>query len=388
MKTNNVTGSSDGVSLAMVEEWEATIWRLKGELRFFKFPRGEDVIAFFQGDESYRRGGKGNIMNNPLRLIRPITLYNVCNIRYYNGIPYGYPNYHRKSQEDGKNSDGQKESDYIQVIKAFEMIALTALKSLNEPSAEIRRQIVKKAIDGLFQEDASKRSLEFAGINIKKISRAENPAGWLVYIVLSLLNHPDERITPLGRLRALELLRAYPFEDLLKDFGGRPSTGEYLYSNGYNNYHIVRLPYTFCNRYELLMKHHDEMWRCNNYLKGLIAERGASVDWRTTINAIISRRPREAIQIALIMLHSGIYMEGALALLWVIPELDPLSLEKIIGSQATFLAEHKIAANASTLSQVMEGAGLIEPTAVDDQQELEEMSREELLQIIRRERIR
>lgn len=274
----------------------------------------------------------------------------------------------------------------MKTVQAFEEVATTVLESLNEADPEKRRAVVKGALDALF--NPGQRDKYLTPFDIHQASPAENPQGWLVYCVLNILDHPSEEITPVGRLRALELLEIYSAKELAGGFRSEKyKTGYY---NGYDQLHIPRLPHSFCSREERLQANHKDIWKNNINIKKLIVRAGdyGPIDWRATATAI-TQKPEEAIQVLLLFMHSHELTEGALGILRSIPQLDRETLSRMFGERATFLIEHKIAQGMDIEQLVKVGAGIErDPTKSTEEEQLKRLTPEEMLQKLRREQAR
>lgn len=270
----------------------------------------------------------------------------------------------------------------MKTVKAFEGVATIVLESLNEADPEKRKAEVKKALDDAFNPELKdKYQISF---DIRKASATENPQGWLVYSVLSIVDNPSDEITPLGRLRALELLDIYPAKELAEGF--RSERYKSRFHNGYDRVHTPRLPYTFCSREERLQANHKDIWEENPNIQKLIvkAADGWTIDWRATATAVISNKPEEAVQVALLFMHHYNLTEGGLAILQSVPKLDKETLSRMFGKKATFLIEHKLAQGMKVEDLINEGAGITKGVTSDLEEE--SLSREDILKLLRRER--
>src|SRR5256885_1282902 len=81
----------------------------------------------------------------------------------------------------------------------------------NEANPDKRRTAVKGELNKAFGVDQRSPNVYR---DVREDSAAENPAGWLVYSVLSVFLNKSEGITPAGRLRVLELFELYPAQEL------------------------------------------------------------------------------------------------------------------------------------------------------------------------------
>lgn len=371
-----------GVNAEEITRWKAAANRFSyvdaERLDFYRYPRSERVIRFFRGESQYDvKDGKQNLESNPLRLQKPATLLSVNSFFYENGQNLS-PKYFAKTREERDWADDQDECKYIDAIQAFEGVATAVVVSLNEPDPDKRRATVKRELDKAFGIDQEK---SYLSKDVRKDSAAENPAGWLVYPVISVLDNPSEGITPVGRLRALELLQLYPASELAEGF--RSERYESKDHNGYDRMHVRRLPYTFCSREERLQTNHKDMWEKNQKIQQLLVrDANRRIDWRATATALVERSPEEAIQVALLLLHSYDTTEGALAFLKSVPQLGPEVKSRMFGKKATFLIEHKLAAGIDDI--IAEGVGTADVAGSDVGEEVAGKSIEELIQMLRR----
>jgi hypothetical protein len=279
----------------------------------------EMFTTFLQGESRF---SPPNQINNPLRLQRPTTLLSLASML-----------------EENKTTDSpENRKKYVYAVRAFEQVAASVLLSLNETDPDKRREVVREQLSKTFNDwDVVHDKNSYLSL-----SKVNNPSGWLVYSVISVLDNPSEEITPVGRLRALELLQLCPTTELTKGFRGIEYN--YPYGNGYDLRHISRLPYTFLTPEERVITNHDFLWQNNKKVKELlIRDSNKNIDWEATVNAL-NRVPEEAIQIALLLLHSNEATEGALSFLRSVPELNHEVKSKMFGEKATFLIEHKLAA--------------------------------------------
>jgi hypothetical protein len=377
-----------GVTVEEITRWKAAGKRFghvgTDMLNFYSFPRSDRVIEFFKG-ESDVRDGKQNLVSNPLRLQKPETLLSIESFFEKNNQPLGQlPKMHAKTYGERPSDDNTNEGRYIRAIKAFDGFATSVVVSLNESDPDKRRGTVKKELDKAFGAGQEYRFT--SPYDVRKDSAVENPAEWLVYSVISVLDNPSERITPVGRMRALELLQLFSSKELSEGF--RSERYNNKYSNGYDKTHIQRLPYTFCTREERLQKDHKNIWGHNERIQQLlIKDANRRIDWRATANALAERAPEEAIQVALLLLHSDDTTEGSLAFLSKVPTLEPEVKSKMLGKKATFLIEHDIAKRGID-AVIAEGLGTIDVAGNDLGEEIAGKSKEELMQELRRARVR
>lgn len=376
--------TAQGVSSEEIARWKAAVNRFsysgKEALDLLTFPRVERTIQFLRGESEYSLdslSGKGNLVNNPLKLLRPASLLSVVSMLYENGNRQ-YPNLYAKTREERGYDDNENENKYIRTIQAFESVATAVLVSLNERDPVKRQTDVKKELDKVFGFVEEK---SYSSNDVRKASAVENPQAWLVYSVISILDSPSDGITPLGRLRALELLQLYSASELAEGF--RSEKYKNRFHNGYDRMRARRLPYTFCSREERLQPDHKDIWEKNQRIQQLlIRDSNRRIDWRATATALIEKAPEEAVQVALLLLHFYDATEGALAFLRSIPQLGPEAKSRMFGGRATFLIEHKLAAGID--DAVLEGVGLSDAAGSDLGEEIAGKSETELIQMLRR----
>lgn len=375
-----------GVSEQEIQRWRAATKRLDidayqnpDKLDIRSFPRPQRTKDFFEGESEYI---PRNPVNNPHQLIRPATLHSLFLFFQGNGQKFKDLKYYEDDPSKRTLEDKEDEKNYIKTVKAFEEFATTVLESLNEADSEKRKITVKEALGAVF--NPQRKYTLLAPFDISKASAAETPQGWLVYSVLSIVDNPSDEITPLGRLRALELLDLYPVQELAIRF--RSERYESKYYNGYDMAHTPRLPYTFCSREERLAVDHKDIWRENQNIQKLIVTDGRIIDWQATASAIVTDKPEEAVQIALLFMHHFDLTEGGLAILQSIPKLDQPTLSKMFGQNATFLIEHKLRQRMEVEDLIKEGTGI--ESNVTRNPEEEQLPWEDIFQQLRRERIR
>lgn len=367
---------------------EIAIWKIAANrfgygsgqrLDFHTYPRSEQVVQFFSGESQYDvRDGKQNLVNNPLRLQRPASLLSVSSIFYENGQTSRYPKYYAKKREERGWTDDEDERKYTETIQAFEGVAMAVLVSLNEVDPNKRQADVKKELDKAFGVEQEK---SYLSRDVRKASAVENPQAWLVYSVISVLDNPSEGITPAGRLRALELLQLHTVPELAEGF--RSEKYKNSFHNGYDRMHVRRLPYTFCTREERLQTDHKDIWDKNKKIQQLLTrDANRRIDWRATATALVERAPEEAIQVALLLLHSYDSTEGALAFLRSVPQLGPEVKSRMFGKKATFLIEHKLAAGID--DAIAEGVGISDVAGSELAEEVAGKTVDELIQMLRR----
>ncbi len=311
--------------------------------------------------------------NNPLSLIRPASLVSMQSYSDINYLPdHSKPN---RSKDKSNRSDMDR---YIQTNKAFYEFATAVVVSLNEADPEKRRGSIRKKLDQSFSDQ---RTIYPFSYNIRKNSPAEDPAVWLAYSVISILDNPSEGITSVGRVRALELLQLFSAKELAKVF--RRERGSGYYGKEYDKMHIERLPYTFCTEEERLKEDHKDIWGKNQRIQQiLVKDANGKIDWRVTSYALIERAPEEAIQVALLLLHSDDVdtTEGALGFLSSVPQLESEVRSRMFGEKATFLIEHKLDAGIDGV--VVEGLVTSEVAGSDLVEQVTEKSKEELMQML------
>lgn len=383
-KTPLLDLNAQGVTDVEIANWRKATTRFSyGEdrLDFYTFPRNERVIKFFSGESEYAlQRGESNPINNPLRLLRPSTLFSISDLFHYNGQNHSTPKYHAINREDRGWGDNEEEGKYIDIVRTFERVATTVLMSLNEADLTKRQALVKEELDKAF--GAHQNTILYK--DIRKASPVESPQGWLVYAVINILENSSEGITPIGRLRAIELLQLYPANELAEGFRSNKSKDQ-LY-NGYDRIHTRRLPYTFCSREERLQPDHKEIWKNNQKIQQLlIRDSNKRIDWRTTATALAEKAPEEAIQVILLLLHSHETTEGALAFLRSIPQLDSKTKSRMFSKKATFLIEHKLAAGID--DAVFEGLGISDSAGSNLSEKTTNKSLDELIQMLRRKEL-
>lgn len=376
-----------GVSPELISFWKSAYDRfdLIGSQRidFYTIPHNDRAIQFLRGESEYDiRDNKPNLVNNPLGLIRPTTLHTVNSFYYENNHTDQGPNYYARNYAERKHNDAEKESKYIESIKAFESLAVTVCASLNENDQLKREGAVKKALGEAFGE--VRESQYIPPTDVRKASPIDSPQGWLIYSVLSILDNPSDKITPIGRLRALELLQLYPASELSEAF--RSEKYKNQFHNGYDRIHKPRLPYSFCTREERLSESHNELWKKNYKIQNIIVRDGnKKIDTRASTVALIEKAPEEAIQIALLLLHSYDTSEFAISFLRSLTQLGPEVKSKMFGQKATFLIEHKLPVGTDV--NVEMAAGIKEAPNSNLADEMTERTREEMLQMLRRKNL-
>jgi hypothetical protein len=374
-----------GVRADELKRWNAAKDRFmfgSNRIDLVTFPRSEEAIRFYRGESEYDVAkGEFNLTNNPLGLIRPTTLHSVTSLPYYNGDTWVNVNIQSHDMSTSFK-DREYERKYARLVAGFERVSVAVLEGLNEINPETRRNTVKKALDLEFGGGDGVRSYLYS--DASKDSPAESPPSWLLYAVISILHSPSDQITAAGRLRSLELLQLYSTKELADGFRNERKNNQYY--NGYDRIHTPRIPYTFCTREERLEKNHKDIWERNKNIQELmITDAKGRIDWASTVNGIIEKSPEEAVQIALLFLHGSQTTEGGIALLRQIPLLGHEVKSRMFGKKATFIIEHALADTVDEL--VSQGAGIAGMPGFETE-DISGLSREEILQMLRRKDLR
>lgn len=318
---------------------------------------------FLDGESEYMfRDGLQNLVNNPMQLLRPVTISSLSNMEYYNGNTYF---------SSDSFSFREKAGNYHELVKTYEAFMGGLFSSLNEPDAARRKAQVDALLKTAFHPDEN----DYVHRPVTMRSKNENPMSWLVYGVLNVLASSSQAITPLARLRALELLAGYPAAELAAGF--RSNKEEF--HNGYDRHHAPRIPRRFCSREERLEKNHKDVWKKNATMQRLLVrdDRGR-VDARGLASQLIDMAPETTVTVGLALMHDASMSEAGLALLQAIPKLDRRSLELALGPKASYWTDTNQTEQADNL--VREGLGLKEGGEAN----YEGLTRDDLIQMLRR----
>lgn len=345
---------STAVSEELIKEWQEHIDRLaytgKNHIDFNTNPRLDPAYKFFQSES--------NQYSNPLSLIKPEFLTSLENFaRHITGFGYSVKTYERDtSKHDYKQRDF--ESQYQVVIGDFEKLAQSILISLNLTGKQERLASAKSGLEKLFVGDTTKPSYFRFGVFDYEKYKLRNPSGFLAYIVISILFHKDNRISPESRKRAVELLELFTPEELFSGF--RTKRGDSEFHNGYDQQLEPSIPFSMQTADDRLRKtklEHHTLSKHPNISRAIIAggQWGNVIDWQTTTANLIERFPAEAIQLVGNLLHDNSQTTGAFALLRAFSTLDEASKESIFGARATYISQIGLKFDSTT--QVSFGSG-------------------------------
>lgn len=266
-------------------------------------------------------------------------------------------------------------------IRAFEHLAFVVLGSTTLEDADAARALVQRCLDNLFSENprfVDGNTLGYRETKIKDRTASDRPEHWLAHAVLSILLSASKGILPLARLRSLRLLQLYDSKQLARAFvlGKYGETG-----NGFMCLVPPRVPLAWCSPAERLSHHHRESWIKNSRMREVvIAQSVREIDWQRTTSVLVGRDAEHAIQILMVLLARSQDHESVFALLSRIPDLDRQTLGRVFGAKASFYLE--IALREGVDTEILLGAGLSTPAFAEES----ELSREELLQQLLRER--
>lgn len=323
-----------GVSSIELHKWQAQKSRFDflqslGVLNRKRQPRPNVVTKFYDGETfADLLKSERNFYNNPLSLIRPSSIQSLSSFLLENS----------KSSEPSTLEFGGLEEEYTELVKRFESFASGVLETVNVRRLSERKIPVKELLNEAFFPKGRER--------LTVISPVENPVSWITYTALSILIDNSQEITPIGRIRALALLRLSPEEVLSKEF----RSSRNAFNNGFDTSHIARVPDKLLSEKERKESDHRFLWGANKSIHRMLESKpSGSIDWEKTLERIKNSSPEFYIQFLLLMLHSdasGVLKTSPVKLaklafskmrkMYLWPTND---LEKIFGQNATFLTE-------------------------------------------------
>lgn len=298
----------------------------------------------------------------------------------------------------GQRDKSAQQEDYIRLLRSWNEYHVGFLETLNLSDKEARLEAVKEMGQNIFV----KTELSFlSGKSLKDISPYDNPEQWMIFNALNILHSPEARISPIARFRAIELLAQYPVTDLQKiffedhkEYGGKGRFRPAFYYQQAFSKDILRLPPTFWrsneDRAELLHK----KWFQNQAVQDIFAKFVVKTshwdryDYGAVFNELLVKHPYEAVQVALLLLGDadtlGIDEAAGFAGLINLSKVDPVTRELMFGN-GSYLNMHKAPKDMS--QQIEHGMGLITLDDVLLDSQFEGLTKEEMLQVIRRQQI-
>lgn len=372
------------VEESLLVEWRRILgpeWRREhthvGDL--FSFPRSDAAVQFLTGLGWDQVHDGPQPVRNPLALMRPpeIAQYHTFaksvgeqgasvpvddpGGRDYRGAMSLYDQHMALDNERALRR-------YASVLHSYDAFALAVATALNLAILADRLAAITKALETGY------RAMQSGGYGGRAVAIPQGKDlvqahRWLALVLLSLVDHPDDRVTLLGRLRALEVLRELDPQALTQALS-RDGGGLCIL----HIVHRVRLPWSYLPpgsdpRAQIAV----EAIRTNERLRKVWVRTSANTtDWGTTANRLIQDAPREAVQVVMLLMQYC-DVEGAVAFLQAIPALPRAVIAQMLGERASFRVEHKRAAGAS--DDVLIGMGLMSDiryeTLVDDMGEPE-----------------
>ncbi len=297
-----------------------------------------------------------------------------------------------KGYASGDRESEQFEDNYIRVIHAWNRYHVEFLEALN--IADLKER--EKAVDVQGKEIFS-HALGFATtISLEKISPFDNSLQWMVYNAANVLISPDEEITPIARLRAIQLLTLYKKEELEMAYFGveafsSPNGGRKHPSDGFIrafSEKCMRLPRTFWSTKEERTQNIHQEWQNNPRIKKLFGLPDSHKTWDPftynygqIFNKLVEKYPREAVHITMLMMGDFRHQRDAFSGLINMAKLDPITVQGVFGRGATYLSLHKMP--SSTDERISEALGL-EVFDMNYALDFEGLPNEQLLQVIRR----
>lgn len=351
--------NGEGVSAEFIAECKAAAKRLtdyRNPIDYETFPRDREgfTYRFFEGENLTYSYGKLNEINNPMRILRPRALSSTTSMVDY-GIGYGKsPVNYAKTRSDRGYDDIINEQLYARAVSKYEDLFITVLEATNLDSYEDRTRTVMQKLDSIFAQT------EYMSISSFSKLKSETPEGWLSHVVLAVLVHPSEEITPAARVRALDMLKFYNIEQLHYGFcKGKASDGLSFYNSGLQPYGLKqRLPHTLLRPEERHLDEHEN-WESHPELSPIVSLIQAR-NYRSATSEIV-KRPLEAVQIALLFLRVYGKEDFGLGILRALPELDRKTQALMFGNRATFYKDNSISNKLE--DQINQGAGInFDPT--------------------------
>jgi len=153
---------------------------------------------------------------------------------------------------------GYAHREYEDAVRSYWSVHAGILKSLNVTNPEQRWSQVSQLLEQLH----SYRSTVF--------SLHGDIRSTLMYTLLNILNDPDDRIYPNGRIRLLAMLNKYPAGELTQAIHPYSSSSGINKSYGYEKCHVPLIPSRFTRMNELDKEDYPDTWMNNPTFKVLI----------------------------------------------------------------------------------------------------------------------
>ncbi len=375
------------VEESLLAEWRQILgpeWRHEhthaGAL--FSFPRSPQAVQFLTGLGWPEVHDGPQPVRNPLALMRPPEIAGYSRYtkdfagQVYGGgsVPVDDPRrderrYQMSAYDTNRALDNEKTlRRYASVLHSYDAFALAVATALNLAILADRLAAITKALETGY------RAMQPTGYGTQALAIPQGKDliqahRWLALVLLSLVDHPDDRVTLLGRLRALEVLRELDPQALTQALS-RENGGLCIL----HIVHRVRLPWSYLPpgsdsdaKIELSTVQQNERLQ-----KVWVRTSQNTTDWAKTANRLIQDAPREAVQIVMLLMQYC-DVEGAVTFLQAIPALHRAVIAQMLGERASFRVEHKRAAGAS--DAVLIGMGLMSDaryeTRIDDIGEVE-----------------
>jgi hypothetical protein len=383
-----------GVEESLLEEWArildgGTSWRPShahaGEL--LNWPRSREAVEFLSGLDWPHVHDGPQPLRNPLSVMRPPEIASFSSYKKLVRAPtnWGVPD-RDPSQEhwgaadaDGIRTTEQHVKRYADLLHAYDSFAYAVAGALNLAVLADRLAAITQALQKGYQ-NVQPPPNTYGVVAVPESKNTERAHRWLGLILLSMLDHPDDRVTLLGRLRALEILRELDPQALTQALTRSEHEGWCVLAEA----HRVRLPWSFVPQgadpcEELASSRAAQ----NEKVQHVWVRTGNTTDWTRTTNRLIHESPREAIQLSFLMMQNC-DVEGALIFLQTIPALHRSVIVQMLGQSATFRVDNKLMAGVTMA--VLTGMGLLADTRYDD--DLEHLTFDALLVYARGEKLR
>ena len=384
------------VDESLLAEWRQILgpeWRQQhthaGDL--FSYPRSPAALQFLTGLNWEDVHDGPQPVRNPLALMRPPEIGRYSTYARSIGESAGFVPAEDPRSGDHRGAlaayDQMVAHDrerairrYASVLYSYDAFALAVATALNLAVLEDRLAAITKALEKGYKAMQPASYGAAAAVAIPQGKDLVQAHRWLALVLLSLVDHPDDRVTLVGRLRALEVLRELDPQALTQALS-RDNGGLCIL----HIVHRVRLPWSYLPpgsdpNAEIKL---PGIERNERLQKVWVRTSANTTDWTKTANRLIQDAPREAVQIV-ILLMQNCDVEGAVTFLQAIPALHRAVIAQMLGERASFRVEHKRAAGAS--DEVLVGMGLMRDVRYETR--LDDLGEDELRTFARAQEVR